>query len=219
MPIKTLLFDLDGTLVNSKKGIINSVCFALNKMGYPIPDENILERFIGPPLNDSFSKYCGMDQKQSIEAIKCYREYYSVSGLFECELYPEVLDTLSDLKCKGYSLFIATSKPEVYTKRIADRLGILSFFDGIVGSELSGERVRKKDVISHLLDSYSLDKTEVVMIGDTPFDILPTHDIGIYSIAVSYGFGLKDELNASNPSSIVSSFSQIPKAIQDLGGV
>lgn len=219
MPIKTLLFDLDGTLVNSKKGIINSVCFALNKMGYPIPNENILERFIGPPLNDSFSKYCGMDQKQSIEAIKCYREYYSVSGLFECELYPEVLDTLSHLKCKGYSLFIATSKPEVYTKRIADRLGIQSFFDGIVGSELSGERVRKKDVISHLLDSYSLDKTEVVMIGDTPFDILPTHDIGIYSIAVSYGFGLKDELNASNPSSIVSSFSQIPEAIQDLGGV
>lgn len=209
MSLPVLLFDLDGTLVNSKPGILNSVRYALTSLNKPIPEDSILDRFVGPPLTTSFPQYCHLDEKQTWEAIKLFRNYYNEHGIYESSLFPEVADTLSELKCKGYSLYISTSKPDFFAERILKHLKIRDFFDGIVGSKADGTRSNKIEVLQATLEEYSLDKNNTIMIGDTPFDILPSNEIGIQSIAVTYGSGLSNELKEANPTFMISHFHEI----------
>ena len=133
----TVLFDLDGTLTDSYPGITNSVKYALKKLGYEIPGEERLREFIGPPLFDEFSRL-GMDKETAEAAVRAYREYYPEKGIFECTLIDGAEGLLAELKRRGKTVALATSKPQAFAQRILGHFGIDGYFDLIGGATLDG---------------------------------------------------------------------------------
>jgi len=159
---KYLLFDLDGTLTDSQEGITKSVSYALINLGVKDLPDDIKLRFIGPPLKDSFPKYCGFDEETTKKAIALYRERYSTVGKFENRPYVGIPDLLRDLKEAGRVLVIASSKPTGFVEDILEKFEIKDYFDIISGADLSGNKSEKEDVIKYALDvlgvEYHLDE-------------------------------------------------------------
>ena len=159
---KYLLFDLDGTLTDSQEGITKSVSYALINLGVKDLPDDIKLRFIGPPLKDSFQKYCGFDEETTKKAIALYRERYSTVGKFENRPYVGIPDLLRDLKEAGRVLVIASSKPTGFVEDILEKFEIKDYFDIISGADLSGNKSEKEDVIKYALDvlgvEYHLDE-------------------------------------------------------------
>ena len=116
MKFKYILFDLDGTITESGPGIMNSVAYALEKMGYEEKDREKLKRFIGPPLTDSMMKYYGMSEEDAAKAVRYYREYYAEKGIFENSVYDGFDESIKRLKEQGLILAVATSKPEPFAR-------------------------------------------------------------------------------------------------------
>ena len=200
---KYILFDLDGTLTDPKVGICTCVQYALKAFDIEEPDLDKLEPFIGPPLKDSFMQYYGLSEEQAEAAIEKYRERFSVTGKFENKIYEGISALLSDLKDYGYHLAVASSKPECFVKDILNHFNITKYFEAIVGSELDGTRIDKAEVIHEALNQLfhygKIRKEQVVMIGDRKFDVEGAKEIGVTSVAVSYGYGSVEELQEANP--------------------
>ena len=116
--INHLLFDLDGTLTDPGEGITNSVAYALKKRGIVVADRTELNCFIGPPLTDSFERFYGFSHEKAVEAVEVYREYFKPTGIFENKVYDGIPELLSRLKAEGKKVIMATSKPEVFARRI-----------------------------------------------------------------------------------------------------
>jgi len=207
--IDNILFDLDGTLTDPKEGIINSILFALDKLG--IKEQNIheLDTFIGPPLRESFAFRYNMTELQADKAVSYYREYYSVKGIFENKLYAGITQLLSFLSSSDYQLYVATSKPTVYAVKILKHFKLNSFFNGVTGSNLDNTRTDKTEVISHVITEYSLDANRTMMIGDRKHDIIGANNNLIKSLGVTYGYGSHEELSAYNPDFLSNSCSEI----------
>ena len=196
--IDYVLFDLDGTLTDPGIGITNGVMFALNSFGIDVNDRSELFRFIGPPLRDSFRDFYGMSADEAELAVKKYREYYSVSGLFENEVYPGVRDMLKELSSMGKKLAVATSKPTEFSVKILEHFGLLDHFAFVAGSEFDGTRDKKEDVIRFALKRLGIfDPSSAIMVGDRKFDILGARTCGMDAIGVLYGYGDRCELNAA----------------------
>lgn len=118
-----ILFDLDGTLTDSGLGITNSVAYSLKKFGIEIDDRTELYKFIGPPLRESFEKYYGFSPEEAGKAVEYYREYYTDKGLFENTVYEGIEELLKEIRDSGKRAIVATSKPEVFAKRILEHFG------------------------------------------------------------------------------------------------
>lgn len=208
--IKYILFDLDGTVTDPGEGITNSVAYALKKYGIEVADKSTLNCFIGPPLSESFTKYYGFDTDKANEAVSVYREYFSVKGLFENCLYDGMSDLLSSLKNSGRVLILATSKPEVFAKKILEHFGIDRYFDVVCGSELSGKRVDKHEVIECALERAGVtDRASAIMIGDRLHDVIGAARSALPSVGVTYGYGSLDELKNAGATYIVDSVSAL----------
>lgn len=191
----TVLFDLDGTLTDPGIGITNSVMYALRKFGIDVADRGELYRFIGPPLYYSFTTFYGFSHDDAEAAVRYYREYFSDKGIFENKVYDGVPEMLGAIKNSGKKLVLATSKPEVYAKRILEHFSLDGYFDFVGGATMDGSRNSKSDVISYVLDSVGVtDKSACIMIGDREHDILGAKANGIDSVGVLYGYGTRDEL-------------------------
>ncbi|MDR3113998.1 MAG: HAD hydrolase-like protein [Treponema sp.] len=201
MPMKyiNLLFDLDGTLTNPYPGITNAIQYALKKLHIHEEDPDTLKLFIGPPLEKSFSEYYSFDRKTSRNAVKYYREYFSEKGIYENTLYDEVENVLKTLNSKNKQCMVATSKPEIFAYTILEYFHISAYFKDVVGSNMEGTFVEKEDIIRHIIEKYTLNRTETIMIGDRKYDILGAHKNGIDSIGVLYGYGSKEELEQASP--------------------
>ena len=211
-----ILFDLDGTLTNSELGITTCVQHALKRFGIEVDDRSKLRPFIGPPLGESFQVYYGLSEEESEQAIKYYRERFSVKGLYENEVYEGVEKTLQTLKDSGKRLIIATSKPEEFTLVILEYFDLLKYFDFVAGATLDGSRGEKADVIRYALEKYGIeDKSEAIMIGDRKFDILGAKENGLASMGVLYGFGDKEELTEAGADYIVETAEDIAKMLLD----
>jgi phosphoglycolate phosphatase len=212
--IKYVFFDLDGTLTDPFEGITNSVAYSLNSYGISVSDRKELACFIGPPLYESFEKYYGFSKEKAIKAVEKYREYFSVTGLFENEVYLGAENLLKELNEKGLKVILATSKPEVFAKRILDHFGLSGYFVEIVGSLLSGERVKKGDVINEALNRLdNPSKESVVMVGDRSHDIIGAKENGIISIGVLYGYGNREELTESGADYIAENIEKIKEIL------
>ena len=191
----TILFDLDGTLTDSSQGIINSIIYALEKFDINDYDMSLLNKFLGPPLHESFEKFMGFDKEKSLQAVKFYREYFSSKGLLENEVYAGVNDLLQNLKENGKTLVVATSKPQPFTDKIMEHFDLAKYFDFIAGSNMDTTRSKKAEVIEYALSECNIkDKSKVVMIGDRAEDMIGAQSVGIDSIGVEYGYGTFDEL-------------------------
>jgi phosphoglycolate phosphatase len=197
MRFKYVLFDLDGTLTNPMEGITGCVQYALEKMGRPVPTKEELLPFIGPPLWQSFQMFCNMTEEESNQAVIYYRERFSTIGLFENEVYEGVDQMLAKLKRAGCVIALATSKPEIYARQILEKYELAQYFDCITGSELSGERTKKADVIWEVfrrLELAEIEQAQCVMVGDRLHDILGAKECHIPSIGLTMGYAQPGEL-------------------------
>lgn len=196
MKYQAVVFDLDGTLTDSAPGIMASTRYALEQMDWPVPEEADLRKFLGPPLAESFMRFCGMNEAQAVQATTHYRTRYHSIGWLENKPYPGIRALLRTLKAAGIRLSIATGKPEDISARILERFELASFFDRVVGPGHNDYHARKEDLIARSLDGFP---GTAVMIGDRGSDIEGARAYGIDSIAVSYGYGSKEELALARP--------------------
>ncbi|MGU7967107.1 HAD family hydrolase [Streptococcus suis] len=206
---QTILFDLDGTLTDSGQGILNSVAYALEKMGIEEPDTANLNRFIGPPLYESFSKFYQLSPEDTQAAVDAFRVYFKEKGMFENQLYPGIIPLLEELRTAGKTLVIATSKPEIFAKQILEHFGIAHYFDVIAGASLDSSRISKADVIGYAINQLEVFPNYAVMIGDREHDIEGARKHQLPAIGVLYGYGNKQEFEKAGATMIV-------ETVQDL---
>ena len=184
---KTILFDLDGTLTDSGEGIINCATLALEHFGIPVPDRQTMRVFVGPPLDEIFIKF-GVPEDKAEEAVAVYRGRYMTVGKFENVPYPGIVALLETLKAQGHKLLVATSKPEALSVEIMEHFDLAKYFDMICGASLDRSRRTKEDVIAYLLEQNGT-SDNMIMVGDTAFDVLGAAAHGIPTIGVSWGYG------------------------------
>ena len=216
MSFQYILFDLDGTITESAPGIINSVQYALTKMGYEIGNPEKLEKFVGPPLKDSYMKEYGMSEEEAEYGIQCYREYYTEKGIFENSLYDGVIQSLEDLKKAGKILVIATSKPEKFAKQIAEHFDFAKYFTLICGATMDEKRVKKDEVIAYALEEMHISNemlSQVLMVGDREHDIIGGKKNQLKTMGVLFGYGDLEELEAAGADYIVETAGNIAKTI------
>lgn len=183
---RTILFDLDGTLIDTRKGIMNCLRHTFDTLGLPQPDD--ADRFLGPPLPYSFREFCGMNEEETSEAVRIFREKYSRDELFNAEVFGGITELLDALKDRGYVLAVATCKIEKYAHLILDRFGISRYFKVIGGS--AGTRVTKEEVIAHVRSELGdPDISQMLMIGDRDNDILGAKAVGIGCLYALWGYG------------------------------
>jgi phosphoglycolate phosphatase len=208
----TFLFDLDGTLTDPKEGIINAVLYVLEKMGIEEVNISELDSFIGPPIQQSFADRYNMNEIEVERAVFYFREYLKQSGLLENKVYDGIGALLQELKDAGNRLFVATSKPTVFAKQVIEHFQLTSFFEEIVGSNLDGTRIKKEEIIAHILQTNEeLQKEEMVMIGDRKHDVIGANSNGIASIGVLYGYGNENELSDAGAIHIVKDVEELQR--------
>ena len=204
---KTILFDLDGTLTDSGEGIINCATLALRHFGLPIPSYADMRTFVGPPLRDSFIRF-GVPADQADEAIQVYRSRYIPTGMFENTPYPGIRELLEALRAEGYTLYVATSKPEEMSVTILEKFDLAKYFHRICGASIDSSRSTKDAVIAYLLESSGA-KEDMVMVGDTKYDILGAKAHGIPAIGVGWGYGKVEEMEEAGAVGIADSMEQL----------
>ncbi len=210
MQSKHVLFDLDGTLTDSSKGIVNSIRFALTKMGITEKDHNKLVSFIGPSLKQTFKKNYFPNEKDQDLAIQYYREYFASKGIFENELYLGIEALLAQLKKNNYTISLATAKPTYFANIILNHFKIDSYFSVVVGSHLTGKRTDKIEIIEEVVDQLGRpSSSDCAMIGDREYDIKGGNHHDMTTVGVSYGFGKIQELQNANPNFIANSVDEL----------
>ena len=211
----TILFDLDGTLTDPGEGITNSVAYALERFGIHVNDRKSLYPFIGPPLTDSFSRYYGMTDSQATEAVKVYREYFSVKGWLENCPYDGIDTMLSHLQRSGKRLLVATSKPEEFAVRILEYFGLSTYFEIICGAPFNPPKGHgKADVIKDALKRAGIfDLDGVIMVGDRRHDVQGAHAVGIPAVGVLYGYGDREEHEACQADYIVEDINNLEELL------
>jgi phosphoglycolate phosphatase len=188
-----ILFDLDGTLVDPKPGLIGSIQYALEKLGHVVPPPEELVWLIGPPFRVSFPKLLGSPERVE-EAIRYYRESYVRGAMFNAIVYDGVIETLAALRAAGHRLIVATSKPHRYARPIVEHVGLAALFHAVHGPELDGTNDHKADLIAHIVRHERVDPEAAVMIGDRQFDVTAAARNGMRAIGVTWGYGSADEL-------------------------
>ncbi len=213
VPVRNILFDLDGTLIDTGEGIMKSAQYALEDAGIEIEDYRELKYFVGPPLVYTYTHRFGFDMAEARRLVSKYRERYNDVGLFECEPYPCVVDCLKGLKEHGYRVFVASSKPEHMCRKLMAHFDMLNFFDDIAGSTPDGRIDTKSQVLMELFrrnaDADPGFIGSAVLAGDTRFDVAGANDVGIPCIGVSFGYGEAEELTALGAVAIADSMAEI----------
>lgn len=204
---KTVLFDLDGTLTDSGEGIINCVIYTLERFGLPIPARESLRYFVGPPLHESFIKQ-GVPADRAEEAVSVYRERYVPIGAYENTPYPGIREMLEGLKAQGHTLYVATSKPEGMSIDILNHFDLAKYFDRICGATMDTSRTNKEAVIEYLIRVNGR-ADNMVMVGDTKFDVIGAKAHGIPTIGVSWGYGEVSDLKEAGAVQIVDSVEEL----------
>ena len=212
---EAVIFDFDGTVARTHMGVVNSVVYALNALGAPIPEETTLLEFLGPPLNWSFTELAHLSPADADRAVAKYRERYSETGLFECELYPGFRELLEVLRDAGIPAGIASGKPEVFLKRIVQRLGIASLVSAVAGPSFSDKSPDKTPEILRALPP-GAEPSRCVMVGDRRFDIEAGNGLGMKTIGVLYGYGSRQELTASGAAALAETCAEILDRLKEL---
>lgn len=207
--MKHIFFDLDGTLTDPGEGITNSVAYALSKFGIEVGDRRELSRFIGPPLIDAFMEYYGFSKPDAERALALYREYFAPKGIFENAVIDGIPELLLALKVQGCRLYVATSKPEEFAKKILEHFSLAAYFDGIYGSTMDETRNRKDAVIAYALEQTGVKSADAVMVGDRHHDIGGAKTNGMRSVGVLFGYGSREELASAGADAIAETVQEL----------
>lgn len=213
-----VIFDFDGTVVDTGEGILKSLQFAFRDQGDPVPDLSDLKKFIGPPVYYSFTHFYGVPETRVDDYIKSYRARYRKEGIFECELYPGMTETLQTLRAHGVKLGIASSKPQALIYDVMNYLGITDLFDAVTGTAFDDSRhASKSDLIESSIEKLgAADKRRVLMVGDRLYDLDGAAGAGVDSCGVLFGYGSEAEFRAHNATHIIGSANDLlPLVLQD----
>lgn len=195
-----IIFDLDGTLTDNTQGIINSLKYSLDKMHISEYPENLLEGFIGPPLQWGFSQLFGLNERDTKLAVEYFREYYGENGWHQNVSYDGVNEMMAELDRIGKKMFIATSKLEKYAVQIMEYFEFDKYIIQLKGADYHAKKATKTELISELLTTQQLvPSKDIVMVGDTIYDMEGGKENGLSTVAVSYGFGKEEELRSTSP--------------------
>jgi phosphoglycolate phosphatase len=191
-----VLFDLDGTIVDSAPGITATLAKTFVRLGLPVPSPAELLAYVGPPILDSFRDLAGFDVEQSHEALDIYRPLYIETGVFEASVYPGVEDVLRRIHEAGIPLSLATSKPELPAMVVLEHFGLVGYFDELTGASADESRSKKSDVVAEALrrlQARGVDLSAPVMIGDRIHDIEGAAEHDVPTIFVTWGYGAPAE--------------------------
>lgn len=210
---RAVFFDLDGTINDSGPGIMNSVRYALEKMGYPQLPEQTLRRFVGPSLQYSFSTFSGMSEEEALRAVELYRECYLAGQAFNLIVYEGIPELLELLGAHGVRCAVVTSKPQKMAEMVLEHFDLLRYFDCVAGPSPDDGSNQKSVLIGRALSQLDLKSADVVMVGDTRFDIIGAREAGCDSIGVTYGYGTKEELEENGADYLAESASRIGEIV------
>lgn len=209
-----LLFDLDGTLVDSRETIHLSLNHTLRCLGFSEITPEQTASFVGAPLLDIFMTAFGMPREQAETAIDEYRDFYEKLGHNGTYVYENVAEVLAALRAEGHRLFIATVKPEPVARRVLEYQGFLQHFDGVSGSSMDSSRKYKVEIIAHALETFGLQQGLSIMIGDRHHDISGARENGLRSIGVSYGYGSRAELEQAGADHVLNAMNELPACVE-----
>ncbi|MBQ8381108.1 MAG: HAD hydrolase-like protein [Clostridia bacterium] len=213
----TVAFDLDGTLTDPKRGLTQGFAYGLKKVGVKFGSVEELKKFIGPPLRESFKREYDLSEKEADDALYLFREYFGVYGWWDNELYPGIHELLASLRERGFKIVLATSKPEVYSSKILKLFGLLEYFDFAEGASFDSSRERKRDVLDYALSKVGVisdeDRRGAILVGDTVYDVEGANELGIDSLAVTYGYGTREALAKEGATYIVDRVEEIKNII------
>jgi phosphoglycolate phosphatase len=191
-PYSAILFDLDGTIVDSAPGITSTLAYTFETLGLPVPSDADLRAFVGPPILDSFRDLTHLDRATSMRALAVYRERYTTHGVTDATIYPGVADVLKAISDAGIPLSLATSKPEGPARVILDHLNVLRYFTVVTGASEDESRSAKKDVVAealHRLRAFDADLSNPIMVGDRFYDVDGAAANDVPTIYVDWGYG------------------------------
>lgn len=211
-----ILFDFDGTLMDTSEGVFHSFDHVVEHYKLGI-DKAVYSTMIGPPLKDSFANTFKLPQSEIHNAINVYREYYEKDGMFEARVYDGVVELIEKLRKAGKKIFVATSKPQLYAKQILERKNMLHLFDFVGGADLEEQkRVNKVDVINFVFENNRIDeekKQKCLMIGDRHFDVNGAHQMGFKAAGILWGFGSRKEFEDCGADYILETPNDVEKFI------
>ena len=205
MRYKYIFFDLDGTLTDPAEGITSAVARALVGVGYPVPPVEELFRYIGPPLLDAFCEFCGMSGEEAARALEIFRDYYTKIGIHKNRILPHAKEMLTTLRREGYTLVLATSKPEGQALTVLEDFDIGSLFSLVVGSTVDQSRAKKSDIITYALSLLGNPPvSDCLMVGDRFYDVEGARACGMDAVGVLCGYGSAEELLGAGALSVFS---------------
>jgi phosphoglycolate phosphatase len=213
MPCSVLL-DLDGTLINSQPGIVASCLAALRALGHQ-PDETLdIKRAVGPPLEDTMRVLLQPYGDDRVgEAVAAYRQHYGEIGFLGSEPYPGIGGSLKEMQQAGLRIYLATSKREVFARRILDHQKFATYFDGIFGSVPSGALDHKPELLAHILSRHNISPSHGLMVGDRRYDIAGAHAVRMRGLGVLWGYGTRDELETAGADKLVDSPADLARTV------
>jgi phosphoglycolate phosphatase len=207
-----VLFDLDGTLLDPKPGILGSIQYALGRLGAPVPPADEIAWAIGPPLRTTFPKLLERDD-QTEEAVALYRENYRNGAMYDARVYPGIPDALAALTSAGCRLIIATAKPHVFARPILQHFGLDTRFIAIHGPELDGTHDNKADLVAHIVRQHDFDVSQAVMIGDREHDMIAAGRNTMRAVGVTWGYGSKEELTGAGAATLCDAPNRLPETL------
>lgn len=203
-----LFIDLDGTLTDPAPGITRCIQHALQGLSAPVPEADELLWCIGPPLRESFVAMPGVGEALADRAVALYRERFADVGLLENEAFAGIHDVLEHL-ASSRTLFVASSKPLVYVRRILEAFDLRRYFHDVFGAELDGTRSDKRELLAHALRMTGAAPEDAMMIGDREHDVIGGHSQGMHTAGVLYGYGSETELRRAGAHRLVARVSDL----------
>ena len=191
-PFTSILFDLDGTIVDSAPGITATLAYTFETMGLPVPSPVELLAYVGPPILDSFRDRAGLSLGEAAEALAIYRPRYLESGALDATVFPGVAEVIRAVHAAGVPLSLATSKPETPATFMLSHFGLLDQFDIITGASDDEVRSSKQDVVAEALvrlDAFGADLSRPGLVGDREHDVEGAAANGVPTIFVDWGYG------------------------------
>lgn len=197
-PFRNIIFDLDGTLIDSKPGIHGSLRHALRRLGHELPEGHDLDWVLGPPLEEIMTRLLAeFGDTRVAEAVAYYREHYGAGGLVEARPYEGIPGLLADLDASGKTLLVATSKLTPFARRILEHFGLSGFFAGVYGTEPGPRALSKGALIGAILATRQLEPSDTVVVGDREHDMIGARTNALARIGATYGYGTREELITS----------------------
>ena len=210
---KNILFDFDGTLFDTVKGVERSVQYSLRKQGIEEPLE-ALRCFAGPPLREKYKEVYGFDDDTITELIRDFQEDYIPGGLYESAPFPGIGELLDELRQNGRKLAVTTLKPISMAQELLERFGMENKVDVICGlSGDVGENTTKAQIVGNALKFFGSTAEDTILVGDTKYDVYGGHEAGVKVIAVRYGYAAEGELEEAGADVIVDTLADLRKLL------